>query len=66
MSRRRVAEVSKECLTVEHDVETDPHAVQVRPKCFEWLRDAGHPIEDVRGVYAGVSVKDGRITPDIS
>ncbi len=57
MSSRRVAELDDECLVVEHDPQSDPYAVQVRPMYFEWLRDAGHPVEDVTTVYNNVSLK---------
>jgi len=58
MSSRRVAELDDQCLTVRHDPQTDPCAVTMVPECFEWLRDAGHPIEDVTKVYNAVSLKE--------
>ena len=58
MTSRRVAELEDECLVIDHDVDTDPYALQVRPMFFEFLRDAGHPVEDVKTVYNGVSLKE--------
>jgi len=58
MSRRRVARLADECLSVTHEPTSDPYAVQVRPECFEWMRDAGHPVESIENVYNGVSVKE--------
>lgn len=57
MSSRRVAELDDECLVVDHDPMADPYSVQVRPMVFEWLRDAGYPVEDVLTVYTNVSLK---------
>jgi hypothetical protein len=58
MSSRRVAKLDDQCLTVTHDPLSDPHALQVRPKFFEFLRDGGYPVEDIPTVYNGVSLKE--------
>lgn len=58
MSSRRVAELDGECLRVTHDPTSDEFAINLVPIFFEWLRDAGHPVEDIKTVYNAVSLKE--------
>lgn len=58
MSSRRVAELDSECLRVTHDPTSDEFAINMVPMFFEFLRDAGHPIEGINTVYNGVSLKE--------
>jgi len=58
MTSRRVAELDDECLRVTHDPTSDEFSINLVPVFFEWLRDAGHPIENIKTVYNAVSLKD--------
>ena len=58
MTSRRVAELDTECLRVTHDPTSDEFAINLVPVFFEWLRDSGRPIEDIKTVYNAVSLKE--------
>lgn len=58
MSSRRVAKLDDECLRVTHDPTSDEFAINLVPMFFEFLRDSGRPIEDIKTVYNGVSLKE--------
>lgn len=58
MSSRRVAELDDQCLRVSHDPTSDEFAINLVPIFFEFLRDSGRPIEDIKTVYNGVSLKE--------